>query len=91
MRQVKEGGTIFFRESCFKQSGDAKRASNPTHYRNPRDYFSIFDATEVTRDPSLLIPIAFLFTGCHQVKRAIGQVSQQLPSYCSVATLLMVA
>eukprot|EP00208_Stichococcus_sp_RCC1054_P004429 CAMPEP_0206143654 /NCGR_PEP_ID=MMETSP1473-20131121/21348_1 /ASSEMBLY_ACC=CAM_ASM_001109 /TAXON_ID=1461547 /ORGANISM="Stichococcus sp, Strain RCC1054" /LENGTH=557 /DNA_ID=CAMNT_0053539161 /DNA_START=40 /DNA_END=1714 /DNA_ORIENTATION=+ len=44
---VKDGGLIFFRESCFRQSGDAKRGANPTHYRNPRDYFAIFDNTEV--------------------------------------------
>ena len=24
---------FFFRESCFKQSGDVTRKSNPTHYR----------------------------------------------------------
>ncbi len=31
--QVKEGGTVFFRESCFRQSGDRQRKNNPTHYR----------------------------------------------------------
>ena len=45
--QVKEGGTVFFRESCFKQSGDKQRKSNPTHYRNPRKYFAIWEATEI--------------------------------------------
>ena len=30
---VGEGGTVFFRESCFRQSGDKARAENPTHYR----------------------------------------------------------
>ena len=24
---------MFFRESCFRQSGDKARKSNPTHYR----------------------------------------------------------
>lgn len=47
LRWVKEGGTIFFRESCFRQSGDAKRSNNPTHYRNPRNYFELFDSAEV--------------------------------------------
>nr|AFK34653.1 unknown [Lotus japonicus] len=32
------GGYIFFRESCFHQSGDSKRKYNPTHYREPRFY-----------------------------------------------------
>jgi phosphoethanolamine N-methyltransferase len=44
---VAPGGTIFFRESCFRQSGDAPRASNPTHYRDPRAYFDAFDGAEV--------------------------------------------
>ncbi|AAF79704.1 T1N15.22 [Arabidopsis thaliana] len=44
---VKPGGYIFFRESCFHQSGDSKRKSNPTHYREPRFYTKVqsFDLT----------------------------------------------
>lgn len=38
---VKPGGYIFFRESCFHQSGDSKRKSNPTHYREPRFYTKV--------------------------------------------------
>jgi phosphoethanolamine N-methyltransferase len=44
---VKPGGTVFFRESCFRQSGDRARATNPTHYRDPRAYFALFDGVEV--------------------------------------------
>lgn len=47
---VAPGGCVFFRESCFRQSGDAPRASNPTHYRDPRDYFALFDGAEVRLD-----------------------------------------
>ncbi|XP_057446922.1 phosphoethanolamine N-methyltransferase [Lotus japonicus] len=36
------GGYIFFRESCFHQSGDSKRKYNPTHYREPRFYTKVF-------------------------------------------------
>ncbi|KAI3432717.1 hypothetical protein D9Q98_004260 [Chlorella vulgaris] len=43
---VVEGGTVFFRESCFRQSGDKARKNNPTHYRNPREYFKIFDSVQ---------------------------------------------
>lgn len=43
---LSEGGVLFFRESCFKQSGDKPRKNNPTHYRNPREYFKIVDETE---------------------------------------------
>ena len=32
-RQVRPDGVVFFRESCFKQSGDLARKANPTHYR----------------------------------------------------------
>ncbi|KAL6010125.1 Phosphoethanolamine N-methyltransferase [Asimina triloba] len=38
MKWLKVGGYVFFRESCFHQSGDCKRKSNPTHYREPRFY-----------------------------------------------------
>lgn len=31
--QLTEDGVLFFRESCFKPSGDKKRGNNPTHYR----------------------------------------------------------
>lgn len=44
---TKPGGTVFFRESCFRQSGDRARATNPTHYRDPRAYFALFDGVEI--------------------------------------------
>lgn len=43
-----EDGVVFFRESCFRQSGDKARKNNPTHYRNPREYFAIFDSVQQT-------------------------------------------
>ncbi|KAH7549404.1 hypothetical protein JRO89_XS13G0026100 [Xanthoceras sorbifolium] len=42
VRWLKVGGYIFFRESCFHQSGDSKRKHNPTHYREPRFYTKVF-------------------------------------------------
>ncbi|KAL5189234.1 Phosphoethanolamine N-methyltransferase 1 [Glycine soja] len=42
VRWLKDGGYIFFRESCFHQSGDSKRKYNPTHYREPRFYTKVF-------------------------------------------------
>ncbi|GAA0144799.1 methyltransferase [Lithospermum erythrorhizon] len=42
VKWLKPGGCIFFRESCFHQSGDHKRKNNPTHYREPRFYTKIF-------------------------------------------------
>ena len=47
LRWVAEGGCVFFRESCFRQSGDKQRKNNPTHYRNPREYFKIYDEAQV--------------------------------------------
>ncbi|EOA39216.1 hypothetical protein CARUB_v10012188mg, partial [Capsella rubella] len=48
---VKPGGYIFFRESCFHQSGDSKRKSSPTHYREPRFYTKFFKECQ-TREAS---------------------------------------
>lgn len=31
--QLTDGGVLFFRESCYRQSGDKARENNPTHYR----------------------------------------------------------
>ncbi|XP_019169743.1 PREDICTED: phosphomethylethanolamine N-methyltransferase-like isoform X2 [Ipomoea nil] len=42
VRWLKVGGHIYFRESCFHQSGDHKRKNNPTHYREPRYYTKVF-------------------------------------------------
>ncbi|KAF0694852.1 Aste57867_14292 [Aphanomyces stellatus] len=41
---LRPGGEVFFRESCFRQSGDVKRASNPTHYRHPSFYMEAFSS-----------------------------------------------
>lgn len=44
---VKPEGYFFLRESCFHQSGDHKRKSNPTHYRNPSFYTQIFKSLKI--------------------------------------------
>ncbi|OMO51411.1 hypothetical protein COLO4_37682 [Corchorus olitorius] len=50
VKWLKVGGYIFFRESCFHQSGDCKRKHNPTHYREPRFYTKVFKETHETDD-----------------------------------------
>lgn len=45
VKWLKVGGYIFFRESCFHQSGDHKRKNNPTHYREPRFYTKVLAGT----------------------------------------------
>ena len=42
LRWLAPGGSLFFRESCVQQSGNAKRAFNPTHYRDPAEYSATF-------------------------------------------------
>lgn len=41
IKWLKVGGYIFFRETCFHQSGDHKGKNNPTHYREPRFYTKV--------------------------------------------------
>lgn len=48
LKWVKVGGYVFFRESCFHQSGDHKRKHNPTHYREPRFYTKVFKECHTT-------------------------------------------
>ncbi|KAL4280032.1 hypothetical protein GQ457_03G012650 [Hibiscus cannabinus] len=50
VKWLKVGGYIFFRESCFHQSGDCKRKNNPTHYREPRFYTKVFKECHATDD-----------------------------------------
>ena len=38
LRWLSPGGVLFFRESCYRQSGDADRSFNPTNYRDPEEY-----------------------------------------------------
>ncbi|KAK8924086.1 Phosphoethanolamine N-methyltransferase 1 [Platanthera zijinensis] len=50
VKWLKVGGHIFFRESCFHQSGDSKRKVNPTHYREPRFYTKVFKECQTYDD-----------------------------------------
>ncbi|XP_051901042.1 phosphoethanolamine methyltransferase isoform X2 [Pristis pectinata] len=44
-------GFLFFRESCFFQSGNVKRSFNPTVYRKPADYNRILTSAVIGPDP----------------------------------------
>ncbi|KAL5161340.1 Phosphoethanolamine N-methyltransferase [Glycine soja] len=50
IKWLKVGGYVFFRESCFHQSGDSKRKYNPTHYREPRFYTKVFKECHMSDD-----------------------------------------
>lgn len=38
LKWLKVGGHFFFRESCFRHSGDHERKNNPSYYRHPEFY-----------------------------------------------------
>ncbi|XP_072840040.2 uncharacterized protein LOC110091757 [Pogona vitticeps] len=44
---LRPGGHLFFRESCFCQSGDRPRSFNPTLYRSPAEYNSFLATAHV--------------------------------------------
>ena len=43
---LREGGFLFFRESCYHSSGDMKNSDNPTVYRTPQMYTDVFSAVK---------------------------------------------
>ncbi|XP_053576004.1 uncharacterized protein LOC128665812 [Bombina bombina] len=45
---LRPGGYLFFRESCFFQSGDAQRTFNPTVYRSPAQYNHLLTSVKST-------------------------------------------
>lgn len=53
LNQLKDGGYIFFRESCFHASGNIKKVDkndNPTEYRSPTKYVDYFQSQIVEKD-----------------------------------------
>ncbi|KAG8146806.1 hypothetical protein E2320_013907 [Naja naja] len=45
---LKPHGRIFFRESCFYQSGNSHRSFNPSFYRKPAEYNQLLTSAQVT-------------------------------------------
>ena len=43
---LKVGGHLFFRESCYHQSGNKKRGENPTEYRTPMQYVQLCESVQ---------------------------------------------
>lgn len=41
------GGYLFFRESCYHQSGNKKRGDNPTEYRTPMQYVKLCESVQI--------------------------------------------
>ncbi|CAD7698098.1 unnamed protein product [Ostreobium quekettii] len=69
------GGICFFRESCFQQSGDRRRKQNPSHYRNPRDYFRLFDAAHVDMPDGK--QMRFELVGCRCIESYVAVKKNQ--------------
>uniref|UniRef100_A0A5B7BB71 phosphoethanolamine N-methyltransferase n=1 Tax=Davidia involucrata TaxID=16924 RepID=A0A5B7BB71_DAVIN len=61
---LKVGGFIFFRESCFHQSGDTKRKHNPTHYREPRFYTKVFKECHMHDGPGNSFELSLVSCKC---------------------------
>ncbi|XP_074290008.1 phosphoethanolamine N-methyltransferase [Silene latifolia] len=61
---LKPGGFIFFRESCFHQSGDHKRKNNPTHYREPRFYTKVFKESHSKDDSENMYELSLIGCKC---------------------------
>ncbi|KAG6413723.1 hypothetical protein SASPL_126437 [Salvia splendens] len=64
VKWLKVGGYIFFRESCFHQSGDHKRKSNPTHYREPSFYTKVFKECESADNSGNSFELALIGCKC---------------------------
>ncbi|XP_036403617.1 phosphoethanolamine methyltransferase [Megalops cyprinoides] len=47
---LQPGGYLFFRESCFHQSGDCKRDFNPTRYRTPAQYNHLMTSAVIVEE-----------------------------------------
>ncbi|KAL8246039.1 hypothetical protein R6Q59_007255 [Mikania micrantha] len=64
LKWVTVGGYIFFRESCFHQSGDHKRKHNPTHYREPRFYTKVFKECHTTDESGNSYELSLIGSKC---------------------------
>ncbi|MCO5576756.1 hypothetical protein L7F22_030575 [Adiantum nelumboides] len=61
---MKRGGFLFFRESCFHQSGDHKRKNNPTHYRQPSFYLKVFEECLVLEEDGSYAELQLISCKC---------------------------
>ncbi|KAE8667762.1 Phosphoethanolamine N-methyltransferase [Hibiscus syriacus] len=78
VKWLKIGGYIFFRESCFHQSGDCKRKNNPTHYREPRFYTKVFKECHATDDSGNSFELSLV--GCKCIGAYICWIWQKADS-----------
>ena len=74
-------GQVFFRESCHQQSGDVKRTANPSKYREPNQYHSVFEGVYETAGDANVFRFELVETGSIQayirLKNNPNQISWQ--------------
>lgn len=76
MKWLRPGGHVFFRESCFHQSGDHKRKNNPTHYRQPSAYTKVrFCFFVEARSHLLALPIFRQDLFCKLISLAVRNIN----------------
>lgn len=78
IKWLRPGGKLFFRESCFKQSGDFQRSSNPTHYRHPGFYVGAFGSVVSQEDNGDLGYFNLESSGSVEVYRKIKKNNGQV-------------
>lgn len=84
IRWLRPGGTLFFRESCFRQSGNVKRNANPTQYRHPSFYVKAFGSVFSTESNNTKIGHFYLKRSCSvSAYRTIKQNNGQVCFYYS--------
>ncbi|KAM4721574.1 uncharacterized protein WCC33_007861 isoform 2-T2 [Rhinophrynus dorsalis] len=76
---LRPGGYLFFRESCFHQSGDSERSFNPTVYRTPAQYNHLMTSfTSIAGDSGFEIVISKSVQTYIKIKKNQNQVCWML-------------
>ncbi|XP_075044778.1 uncharacterized protein LOC142104163 isoform X2 [Mixophyes fleayi] len=79
MGWLRPGGYLFFRESCFYQSGDCERTFNPTVYRTPAHYNHLMTSvTSLTGDNGFEIVMSKSVQTYIKIKKNQNQVCWML-------------
>eukprot|EP00731_Ephydatia_muelleri_P030011 Em0021g534a len=62
-RILRDGGYLFFRESCFHTSGRIVRVDNPSMYRSIKEYQNVFSSVSHTAEDGTTYCYDFVFGG----------------------------
>lgn len=79
LKWMKPYGHLFFRESCFKKSGDVvSPSSNPTHYRHPGFYVGTFESACIREDDGQMSYFELVSSGSVEAYRKFKQNNGQV-------------